>query len=109
MKPSIIKTIAKQTHIQTRIAGYCASSTECSDTVLEKRKKTFLKLMSFFPAWCDKKMAYASHSIRAIRQTVFEEKGLEKKLKNFFFSKFDNLSKLLQNFSEVLILFTKRR
>ena len=42
---------------ETRIAGYCASSTECSEHSLKKYNESFFfKLMSFFSAWYDKKI-----------------------------------------------------
>ena len=39
----------------TRIAGYCASSTGCSDHNLKKYQNIFFQNIAVFSAWCDKK------------------------------------------------------
>ena len=48
--------VGSRTHKPTRIASYCASSTECSKHSHKTKKVFFFKFLSvFFSTWCDKR------------------------------------------------------
>ena len=53
---------AKKSAIKTRIANYCASSTECSDYFL-KKENIFFKNRVVFSAWYDKMSLTKNHNI----------------------------------------------
>ena len=83
-------TRCKKLQIATRIAGYCASSTECSDHSLKEYKKKvfFYKLVSFFSACCNNKI-----SAKKQNSGIFQSHGKIGQFENCFWRKMTRKTK----------------